>query len=328
MSASRVGGKNPFPYSDTNKRYHTYDYYLRRRYGGKCVKITLDGGFTCPNIDGKCGRGGCIYCSSRGSGDFTFAGLTLAEQYSLGRKRLSGKWETARCIPYLQANTNTYASIERLHAVYSEILSLPDAVAFHIATRADCLGKEVVSLLREVSEQIDLTVELGLQSVHDKTAVRINRGHDFAAFLEGYRRLRDEVPGARISIHLIDGLPGEDADMMRESARAVAELAPDEIKLHLLHVLDGTRLAELYRAGEYRPLERDEYIAILVSQLELLPPETVVARVTGDGDRRTLLAPLWSLQKLCVMNEIDKKMRIEDTWQGKKVNNMYNVHKM
>ncbi|MBO7292435.1 MAG: TIGR01212 family radical SAM protein, partial [Clostridia bacterium] len=156
--------RNPFRFSDSNKRYHTYDYYLRKRYGGKCVKLSLDAGFTCPNIDGTCGRGGCIYCSPRGSGDFTYAGLSLAEQYSRQRELLARKWETVRCIPYLQAHTNTYAPVDTLRRVYREVLSLPDAVAFHLATRADCLSEGVLSLLREVSEKIDLTVELGLQT--------------------------------------------------------------------------------------------------------------------------------------------------------------------
>lgn len=318
MREKSSGKGHGFPYSDTNKRYHTYDYYLRHRYGGKCVKITLDGGFTCPNIDGRCGVGGCIYCSAHGSGDFTLAGLSIREQYERQRTILSSKWETVRCIPYLQSNTNTYASPERLRRLYGEVLALPDAVAFHIATRADCLGEDVLEVLAEVADRIDLTVELGLQSIHDKTAARINRGHDFSCFCRGYEALRHAVPSARIAVHLIDGLPGEDAEMMRESARAVGEMGVDEVKIHLLHVLRGTALATLYEAGEYTPLERDQYVRILVEQLELLPPTTVIARVTGDGDRRTLLAPLYSTDKFAVMNAIDREMARLETYQGKK----------
>ena len=318
MSQGAKGGEHGFPFSDTNKRYHTYDYYLRHRYGGKCVKITLDGGFTCPNIDGRCGHEGCIYCSSRGGGDFTLAGLSIREQYERQREILSRKWETVRCIPYLQANTNTYAPPERLRRVYGEVLSLHDAVAFHIATRADCLGDEVLAVLREVSERIDLTVELGLQSVHDKTAAIIRRGHDFAAFCRGYQALRDAVPEARIAVHLIDGLPGEDEAMMLESARRVADLGVDEVKIHLLHILRDTELCRMYEAGEYTPLEREDYVRILVGQLELLPPTTVVSRVTGDGDRRTLVAPLYSTDKFSVMNAIDREMARLGTYQGKK----------
>ena len=309
---------NPFAYSDSNKRYHTYDYFLRHRYGGKCVKLSLDAGFTCPNIDGRCGRGGCIYCSPRGSGDFTFSGEPLSVQYEQQRRLLSAKWETLRCIPYLQAHTNTYAPIERLRAVYDEAISLPDAVALHIATRADCLGNEVISLLREVSERIDLTVELGLQSAHDRTAALINRGHGFAEFTEGYSALRSAVPRARISVHLIDGLPGEEKEDMLATAEAVAHLAPDEVKIHLLHVIRGTRMADLYERGEYVPLTLDEYVDVLTSQLELLPAETVIGRVTGDGDAKTLLAPLYSIKKFTVINAIDREMLAKNTWQGRK----------
>lgn len=310
--------QNPFLYSDTNKRYHTYDYYLRHRYGGKCVKLSLDAGLSCPNIDGRCGVGGCLYCSPRGSGDFAFRGLSLAAQYEAQRQLLSHKWETARCIPYLQAHTNTYAPIDNLRRIYAEVLALPDAVAFHIATRADCLSSEVLSLLCEVSEKTDLTVELGLQSIHDKTALAINRGHTYSDFLAGYEALRTSVPRARIGIHLIDGLPDEDADMMLDTAKAVAALMPDEIKFHLLHVVAGTRLATLYEAGEYTPLTLEEYVGILVAQLEILPPEIVVGRVTGDGDPRTLLAPLFSLKKFNVINAIDREMEQKNTYQGKK----------
>ena len=314
---NNIKNPNPFPYSDTNKRYHTYDYYLRHRYGGKCVKLSLDAGLGCPNIDGRCGIGGCIYCSPRGSGDFAFRGLSITAQYEAQRQLLSHKWETARCIPYLQAHTNTYASPETLRCIYDEVLSLPDAVAFHIATRADCLGPDVLKLLCEVSQKIDLTVELGLQSVHDATAARINRGHTFSDFAQGYRALRREVPRARIGIHLIDGLPGEDAEMMLKTAKTVAGLMPDEIKFHLLHVVSGTRLATIYEAGKYTPLTLAEYVEILVAQLEVLPPTIVVGRVTGDGDPHTLLAPLWSLKKFTVINAIDREMEQKNTFQGK-----------
>ncbi len=313
----------PFPYTDSNKRYHTYDYYLRHRYGGKCAKITLDAGFTCPNIDGRCGVGGCVYCSARGSGDFTVADLPIAEQYRVQVARMREKWPTNRFIPYLQAHTNTYAPVDTLRAVYEQVLALPGAVAFHIATRADCLERDTLALLREVSERIDLTVELGLQSVSDQTAVRINRGHTYADFLKGYEALRCQVPRARLAVHLINGLPGEDEAQMMENARTVAALCPDEIKLHLLHVLRGTRLAALYENGAYRPMEREAYIRVVAAQLAYFPPETVIGRLTGDGAADALLAPLWSLKKLTVLNDIDKLLAKTDSYQGK----MYNLHK-
>ena len=312
---------NPFPFSDSNKRYYTYDYYLRRTYGGKCAKITLDAGFTCPNIDGRCGRGGCIYCSDRGSGDFTAdARLSLTEQYLIQKEKIRRKWDTDRFIPYLQAHTNTYAPIERLRAVYEETLSLPGAVAMHIATRADCLEDEVISLLRETGERIPLTVELGLQSVSDQTARVIGRGHTFADFLDGYERLREKAPRVRVAIHLINGLPGESREEMIENVRQVARLRPHEVKLHLLHVLRGTALARLYEQGRYLPMTKEEYVETVTEQLAYLPAETVIGRLTGDGDAAALLAPTWSLKKVTVLNDIDKKLYETGSFQGKLCN--------
>ena len=300
---------NPFPFSDSNKRYYTYDYYLKQTYGGKCAKVTLDAGFTCPNIDGMCGTGGCIYCSSRGSGDFSEdAALSLSEQYRRQTEKITKKWETTRFIPYLQAHTNTYAPSGRLKAVYREALMLPNAVALHIATRADCLGDEVLSLLSEVSDVLPLTVELGLQTVSDEVALAIGRGHTYGDFLDGYTRLRAAVPKARIAVHIINGLPREEKEDMLSTVRALARIRPDEVKIHLLHVLKGTRLATLYEEGRYIPMTRDAYVDIVVAQLRLLPPDTVIGRLTGDGGADDLLAPLWSLKKLTVINEIDKKM--------------------
>ncbi len=309
--------QNPFPYSDSNKRYHTYDYYLRHRYGGKCVKILLDGGFTCPNIDGRCGVGGCIYCSARGSGDFTFSSLPLALQYEKQRAVMGRKWETLRCIPYLQAHTNTYAPLGRLKELYEEILTFPDVVAFHIATRADCLPDEVIRYLNELSLRCDITLELGLQSVFDQTAALINRGHTYADFLRAYESVREMAPRVRISVHLINGLPNEDRDRMLCSAETVGALMPDEIKFHLLHVMKNTGMARLYEEGRYTPLSLPEYADILVSQIERLSPKIVIGRVTGDAPREQLLAPLYSLKKFVVMNEIDKLFVKRDTMQGK-----------
>lgn len=317
MKQKNQAERNPFPFSDSNKRYYTYDYYLRKTYGGKCAKVTLDAGFTCPNIDGRCGTGGCIYCSSRGSGDFAFdASLSLFEQYRRQTEKITKKWETTRFIPYLQAHTNTYAPIERLRAVYREVLMLPNAVALHIATRADCLGDDVLSLLREVSEVLPLTVELGLQTSSDSVAEAIGRGHTYADFLDGYSRLRTAVPTARVAVHIINGLPGEGREEMLSTVRELARIQPNEVKIHLLHVLRGTRLATLYEAGQYVPLTREEYVDTVVEQLRLLPPDTVIGRLTGDGAADDLLAPLWSLKKLTVINEIDKRMFEEGFVQG------------
>ena len=309
---------NPFPYSDSNKRYHTYDYYLRNTFGAKCAKIPLDGGFTCPNRDGRCGTGGCIYCSARGSGDFAASALLpIEEQYRLQRERLALKWTDFKCIPYFQAFTNTYAPLPRLQELFERAVKLPDAVGLNIATRADCLPEETVAYLAELSERTVLTLELGLQTIHDQTAVAIRRGHDFQTFLEGYRRVRSMAPRVRLGVHLIFGLIGENDEMMVETAQRVAELRPDEVKIHSLYVQDGTEMARIYRNGGYLPLERERYVELVVRAIEMLPPETVIGRLTGDGAENSLLAPLWARKKRCVLNEIDKKFYNNNTWQGK-----------
>lgn len=309
---------NPFVHSDSNKRYYTYDYYLKKTFGGKCAKIPIDAGFTCPNIDGRCGVGGCIYCSSRGSGDFAEGrGLSVTEQYRITREKLSSKWSTERCIPYFQAHTNTYAPTAHLRELFEEALSLPGAVGLNVATRADCLEDETVAYLAELAERTVLTVELGLQSTNDDTARRINRGHTYADFLEGYQRLRAASGKIGIGVHLIFGLPGEDDETMLASVREVARLHPDQVKLHLLHVLRSSRLGAMYERGEYCPMERDHYIDIVTRALTLLPPDTVVARLTGDGMADDLLAPDWSRKKVSVINDIDKRLYKLDLWQGK-----------
>lgn len=319
MKKPTQAATNPFPNSDSNKRYYTYDYYLRKTFGGKCAKIPLDAGFTCPNIDGKCGRGGCIYCSGRGSGDFAqLPTVPIEEQYRLTREQLGHKWSTERCIPYFQAHTNTYAAAEVLRSLYERALALPGVVGMNIATRADCLPEEVLVLLDEISHRTVLTVELGLQTVHNDTAARINRGHTWEDFADGYLRLRERAPQAQTCIHLILGLPGEDEARMLESVRAVAALRPHQVKLHLLHVLRGTRMAEMYLSGEYTPMEKEDYVRAVVRALELLPPDTVIGRLTGDGMGEDLLAPDWSRRKVSVINDIDKLMFAEDTWQGRR----------
>ena len=308
---------NPFEYTDTNKRYHTYDYYLRRTFGGKCAKIPIDIGLTCPNIDGRCGTGGCIYCSGRGSGDFAeSAALSVKEQYEAVRAKLSSKWSTERCIPYFQAHTNTYAPLDVLKRHFDEALTLEGVVGLNIATRADCLGEGVPEYLATLAEKTVLTVELGLQTAHDGTARLINRGHTFEDFVEGFERLRKASPRIGICVHLIFGLPNETPDMMMETVRAVAALHPDQVKIHLLHVINGTKMADMYLSGEYTPLEKEEYVRLVADALELLPPDIVVARVTGDGMADTLLAPEWSRKKVSVINDIDKLLYKRGSYQG------------
>ena len=309
---------NPYRYSDSNKRYQTYDYYLRHTFGTKAAKLPLDAGFTCPNLDGTVGFGGCIYCSGRGSGDFApDAGLPVAEQIAIQKKLFSRKWDVSHCIAYFQAHTNTYAPLAVLRRVYKEALAQPGIVGLNIATRADCLPPDVVDYLAELSRRTVLTVELGLQSSNDRTAAEIHRGHSFAQFCDGVRRLRMTGASIQLCVHIMFGLPGEGREEMLQTVRDVAALRPEQVKFHLLHVLRGTELARRYEEGLYQPMEREQYLSVLAGALELLPPETVVCRLTGDGRAEDLLAPLWSLRKTTVINDLDKLLYRSNTWQGR-----------
>lgn len=308
---------NPYEYTDSNKRYYTYDYYLRRTFGAKCAKIPIDAGFTCPNIDGRCGTGGCIYCSGRGSGDFAApASLSIEEQYQVTRASLSGKWSTERCIPYFQAHTNTYAPLEVLREKFEAALALDGVVGLNIATRADCIDGEVSEYLASIAERTVLTVELGLQTAHDATAELINRGHTFEDFMRGFELLRAASDKINICVHLIFGLPGESDEMMMETVDKVARLHPAQVKIHLLHIIRGTRLAKMYEAGEYTPLEKEHYVRLVADAIERLPSDVVVGRVTGDGMADALLAPDWSRKKVSVINDIDKLLYERGTYQG------------
>ncbi len=309
---------NPYPNSDTNKRYYTYDYYLKKTFGGKCMKIPLDAGFTCPNIDGRCSVGGCIYCSPRGSGDFAADSiLPVTEQFEITKKQLSSKWKTDKYIPYFQAHTNTYAPLETIKEKVEPIMAIDGVVGLNIATHADCLEDDVVEYLSALAERTVLTVELGLQTAHDKTAFLINRGHTFEDFVKGYDKLRRASDKINVCVHLIFGLPEENEEMMLESVKKVSSMRPDQVKFHLLHVLRGTKLGELYLEGKYAPMEQEDYVAVVARALCLLPSDTVVGRLTGDGMQSELLAPDWSRRKTAVINDIDKRMFSEDLWQGK-----------
>ena len=309
---------NPYKYSDSNKRYYTYDYYLRQTFGGKCAKIPIDAGFTCPNIDGRCGVGGCIYCSARGSGDFAeSAALSVSEQFERVRETLSSKWRVDRYIPYFQAHTNTYAPLDVIKKKFEEALSIDGVVALNVATRADCLPDDVVAYLAEVAERTVLTVELGLQSSNDATAEYINRGHSYADFVAGYNKLRAASSKINICVHIILGLPGEDREVMLGTVKDVAALSPDQVKIHLLHVIKNTVMADIYERGEYTPLTKEEYVSLVADSIELLPPKTVVARVTGDGMADDLLAPEWSRKKVSVINDIDKMLYERNSYQGR-----------
>lgn len=313
--------KNPYPHSDTNKRYHTYDYFLKHTFGGKVAKLPLDAGFTCPNIDGTCAHGGCIYCSDKGSGDFApQPQIPIGEQLEMSRALIGKKWQTDKVIPYFQAHTNTYAPLEVLREKYEQALAYPGVVGLNIATRADCLAPDALAYLAEIAKRTYLTVELGLQSSNDQTAALINRGHDFAAFVQGFRALRTASPDIHICIHLILGLPGEDETTMLQTVKDVAALHPDQVKIHLLHVIKDTPMADMYLRGDYQPMTMHDYVRTVANALTLLPPDAVIARLTGDGAPDALLAPDWSRKKTIVINEIDKYMYQNELYQGKYYN--------
>jgi hypothetical protein len=306
---------NPFIYSSDNKRYHTLNYYNKNKYGFRIYKAVLDCGFTCPNIDGTKGYGGCIFCDS-GSGYFTDGTLDVKSQLEKETERICLKHgENSLVTAYFQANTNTYAPVERLEALFDSVLENKHVCGISIGTRADCLPEDVIALLRRLNEKTQLTVELGLQSIHESTINLINRCCTHEEFLEGYYRLKSA--GIRSCLHIINGLPGETFEMMLETASRVAEMKPDAVKIQMLHIIKGTHLEKMYREKPFHLLSRDEYIDIVVSQLELIPPEIVIERITGDGDKRKLTAPDWSADKIAVLGGIDKRQAERDSWQGK-----------
>lgn len=306
---------NPFEYSSDNKRYQTYSYYLKKRFGKKVMKIPLNVDLGCPNRDGTKGCGGCKFCSAQKSGEFAGDPQDdILTQFAKVRERMAQKWSQGLYIPYFQAGSNTYAPVERLREMYETALSVENCAGLSIATRADCIDEQKAELLGEIAKRTYLTVELGLQTVHDETALAMNRCHTFADFLSGYGLLRKN--GVNVCVHIINGLPGETHEMMLETARQLSWLELHSIKIHLLHVLKGTELAQMYERGEFEVMGLEEYVKTVCDQIELLPKELIIQRVTGDGAKDELVAPLWSLKKFCVMNEIDKELGRRNSYQG------------
>ncbi len=307
--------ENPFIYSLNNRRFHTFDYHLRSKFNCKVAKISLDGGFTCPNRDGTRGTGGCSFCSAQGSGDF--AGdrcLDIITQFENVKAKMNKKWKDTLYLPYFQAFTNTYGSVDYLKTIFEPVLKQEKVVGLFISTRADCLEDDVAEYLADLNKRTYLVVELGLQSVFDETAKLLNRGHTYEEFLHGYRKLKNA--GINIGIHVINGLPNETKEMMIETVRQVSLLKPHNIKIHLLHILKGTKIEESYARNEFEVLTLEDYVQIVCNQLEILPPEIVVQRLTGDGGKEDLVAPLWPLKKFVVMNEIDKELLRRNSYQG------------
>lgn len=288
--------------------YLSFNKYLKDKFGQKVYKISLDGGFTCPNRDGKTGTRGCIFCSKGGSGDFAESReMSITEQIESGKKRVEKKIKSGKYIAYFQAFTNTYAPVEMLRQKYEETINHPDIVALSIATRPDCLGDDVLRLLNEMNKIKPVFVELGLQTIHQKSAKYIRRGYDLSVYNKAVRDLKKI--GVNVVVHVILGLPNESENDMLETVKYVCESGANGIKLQLLHVIDGTDLAKDYEKGLFKTLEFDEYVNLIVKCVKIIPKDIVIHRLTGDGAKKDLIAPLWSADKKRVLNAINKALR-------------------
>jgi uncharacterized protein len=303
-------------YASDNKRYHTWNYHLRHIFGHKVFKVALDGGFDCPNRDGTVAYGGCTFCSAAGSGDFAGNRVDdLTTQFEEIKEKMHSKWKDGKYMAYFQAYTNTHGPIEELKEKFESVLSQEGVVGISIATRPDCLPDDVVEYLAELNKRTYLWVELGLQTVHERTALLINRAHDFQCYVEGVNKLRKH--NIRICSHIINGLPLESHDMMMTTAKEVAKLDVQGIKIHLLHLLKGTPMVKQYEKGKLEFLSFENYVSLVCDQLEILPPEMIVHRITGDGPIDLMIGPMWSVNKWEVLNAIDAELKRRDSWQGK-----------
>lgn len=299
-----------------DKRYYSLDYYLKNTFGEKVYRLSLNGGMTCPNRDGTLGTHGCIFCSAGGSGDFAAApSLSVNAQIEQAKERIAGKTSCRKYIAYFQAYTNTYAPVDYLRQIFTEALLHPDIAALSIATRCDCLSNEILDLLEELNRKKPVWIELGLQTIHDATLAQMRTGYT----LSQYEAAAAALHARKIAVitHLILGLPGETADMMRASVAHAAKLPIQGIKLHLLHVLKHTELGELYEKEPFPLFSMEEYCDFIADCIAMLPPDIVIHRLTGDGPRSLLLAPLWSTDKKRVLNTIQKRLKERSLWQGK-----------
>lgn len=305
-----------FKYTLDNKRYHTLNYHYKNKYGKKTFKVSLNGNFSCPNKE-KDGHG-CIFCSRLGSGDF--AGNKnddLITQFNKVKKIMEQKWPNSYYIGYFQANTNTYAPLNELKEKYETILNLPNVIGLNVATRSDAINKSCYDYLEELNKKTNLTIELGLQSIHEKTLKFINRGHDLANFKKAVKELQKR--NIEVVVHIINGLPGETKEDMIETVKYLNKLKINGLKIHMLHIIKNTDLADYYEKHPFHILTEEEYIDIVISQLEYLNPKIVIHRITGDPKKEDLIAPTWLLKKFCVLNDIDKEMVKRNTYQGAKL---------
>lgn len=297
------------------KPYNTFSDELKRVFGCKVQRISVDAGFNCPNRDGTLSSEGCIYCGGIGSGSYGIRrDLDIAGQIEDGKEVMCRKYRASKFIAYFQAYSNTYASVDHLKELFSEALAVSDVVGLIIASRPDCLPDDVIKYLKELNDQTYLWLEIGIQSIHDKSLIFINRCHDHICSIEAVQRARSQ--GLRVCVHIILGLPGETREEMLAMADELNRLGVDGVKLHLLHVMKGTRLAEIYRRGEVELLGRDDYAALVCDFLERLDPRILIHRLTGDGGRDNLIAPDWSLKKFETLNLIDAELDRRGTRQG------------
>ena len=306
---------NNFKYTNSNKRYHTLDYYYKNRFHEKVFKVSLNAGFSCPNIDGKVGYGGCIYCSKTGSGEF--AGNkedSLEKQFLEIKNMMLKKWPKAKYIGYFQARTNTYAPVNELKKMYEKILNQENVIGLNIATRPDAISDECLDYLEELNKKTYLTIELGLQTTKEETTKLINRCHSLQCFEDMVKKLRER--NIDVVVHIINGLPYETKKDMLNTVKYLNKLDIQGIKIHMLSITKDTPIEKMYQEEKFKLLSKEEYVDIVVDQLELLREERVINRITGDPKLDELIEPTWLTKKFCVLNDIDKEMVRRDTYQG------------
>ena len=310
--------ENNFKYSDDNKRYHTLTYYYKKKFNAKVCKVSLNANFTCPNIDGKVGFGGCIYCSKLGSGDYAGnPNESLIEQFEKGKEVMQRKWPNAKFIAYFQANTNTYAPIERLKECFEPFIERDDCIGLSIATRSDSITDECLDYLEDISKRTYLIIELGLQTIHEKTSKLINRCSTLDNFDKMVKKLKQR--NINVVVHIINGLPYETEEMMIETVKHLNDLNIDGIKIHMLGILKDTPLEKYYQNNKFHILTKEEYVNIVVKQLEYLSEEIVIHRLTEDPNPNDIIEPTWLTKKFTILNEIDKIMSTKNLYQGDKV---------
>lgn len=307
---------NNFKYTLDNKRYHTLNYFYKNKFFCKVFKVSLNAGLSCPNIDGTVGYGGCIYCSNSGSGEYGGDKEdTLTKQFNTVKEMLHKKWPSAKYIGYFQARTNTYAPVSKLKSMYEEVLGLDNVVGLNIATRSDCISDDCLDYLEDLAKRTYLTIELGLQTIHEDTSKLINRCNSLDNFTEMVNKLRDRK--VNVVVHIINGLPYEDKNDMIETVKYLNKLDIQGIKIHMLSILKNTPLAKMYEKEKFHVLTKEEYIDIVICQLENLRSEIVINRITGDPMIDSLVEPFWLTKKWQVLDDIDKEMVLRDTYQGK-----------